>query len=67
MGNEHCPELADNHWAQSLGAEWACDPKTVPRWGSPYAACADLCGSERRTVLPVCLCVVCKLPVVVLA
>lgn len=67
MGNEYCPELADNHWAQSLGAEWAWEPKTVPRWSSPNTVCANLCGSERRTVSPVCLRVVCKWPVVVLA
>lgn len=30
MGNEHCPELADNHWAQSLGTEWAREPKQGP-------------------------------------
>lgn len=43
MGNKHCLELADNHWAQSLGAEWAWEPKTVPRWGSPNTELVQNC------------------------
>lgn len=47
MGNEHCPELADNHWAQSLGTEWAWEPKTGPRWGSPNTQFVQTCVAAR--------------------
>lgn len=57
MGNEHWPELADNHWAQSLGAEWAWEPKTVPRWGSPNPQFVQIRVAVRKnciTRLSVC-------------
>lgn len=57
MGNEHCSELAGNHWAQSLGAEWAWEPKTVPRWGSPDTQFVRTCVAARGELCYPLVCV----------
>lgn len=47
MGKERCLALADSHSAQSLGAEWTREPKSVPGQGSSNTGLVQICVAVR--------------------